>query len=99
MRVSELTPDLAKRLDLPGRPRVVLMQRIAGIAARDVIEEIDQQPVTSVNELTKSWPALDPDSTPRVFHVPPIALPHSFGATALGGSGARKWRERIRIPL
>jgi serine protease Do len=70
MRVSELTPDLAKRLDLPTGVRGVVVDAadLAELQRGDVIEEIDQQPVTSVNEFNKIVAGLDPDST-HVFSM------------------------------
>ena len=55
----------------------------------DVIEEIDQQPVTSVNEIQQSRGRARPRQHPRVFHVPPSRSLIHCGATALGESGAR----------
>src|SRR5438034_8038175 len=49
IRVSELTADLAKRLDLPTGVRGVVVDTadLPELQRGDVIEEIDQQPVTS----------------------------------------------------
>ena len=70
MRVSELTPDLAKRLDLPTGVHGVIVDAadFPELQRGDVIEEIDQQPVTSVNEFNKVVAGLDPDST-HVFSM------------------------------
>jgi len=70
MRVSELTPDLAKRLDLPTGVHGVVVDAadFPELQRGDVIEEIDQQPVTSVNEFNKIVAGLDPDST-HVFSM------------------------------
>ena len=70
MRVSELTPDLAKRLDLPTGVHGVVVDAadLPELQRGDVIEEIDQQPVTSVNEFNKVVAGLDPDST-HVFSM------------------------------
>ena len=70
MRVSELTPDLAKRLDLPTGVHGVVVDAadFPELQRGDVIEEIDQQPVTSVNEFNKVVAGLDPDST-HVFSM------------------------------
>jgi serine protease Do len=70
IRVSELTADLAKRLDLPTGVRGVVVDAadLPELQRGDVIEEIDQQPVTSVNEFNKLITGLDPDST-HVFSV------------------------------
>jgi serine protease Do len=65
--VSELTPDVVRRLDLPNRIRGVLVTKIDGEAgelrAGDVIEEVNQQPVTSVAEYKKAVASLDPNGT------------------------------------
>jgi serine protease Do len=70
MRVSELTPDLAKRLDLPTGVHGVVVDAadLPELQRGDVIEEIDQQPVTSANEFNKIVAGLDPDST-HVFSM------------------------------
>jgi serine protease Do len=70
MRVSELTPELAKRLDLPAGVRGVVVDAadFSELQRGDVIEEIDQQAVTSVNEFNKIVAGLDPDST-HVFSM------------------------------
>ena len=65
----------------------------------DVIEEIDQQPVTSVNEFNKVVAGPRPRQHPRVFHVPPSRSLIHCGATALGGKRRAQWRGRVRIPL
>ncbi len=62
-----MTPDVMKRLDLPNRIRGVLVSKVNGEAgelrAGDVIEEINQQPVTSVSEYKKVVASLDPNGT------------------------------------
>jgi serine protease Do len=70
IRVSELTADLARRLDLPAGVRGVVVDAAdtPELQRGDVIEEIDQQPVTSVNEFNKLIAGLDPDST-HVFSM------------------------------
>ena len=70
IRVSELTPDLARRLDLPTGVRGVVVDAadLPELQRGDVIEEIDQQPVTSVNEFNKLIATLDPNST-HVFSM------------------------------
>jgi serine protease Do len=70
IRASELTADLAKRLDLPTGVRGVVVDAadLPELQRGDVIEAIDQQPVTSVNEFNKLVTGLDPDST-HVFSV------------------------------
>src|SRR4026209_1290175 len=70
MRVRELTPELAKRLDRPTGVHGVVVDAadFPELQRGDVIEEIDQQPVTSVNEFNKVVAGLDPDST-HVFSM------------------------------
>jgi serine protease Do len=70
IRVSELTADLARGLDLPTGVRGVVVDAadLPELQRGDVIEEIDQQPVTSVNEFNKLIASLDPDST-HVFSM------------------------------
>src|SRR6184192_2654169 len=70
IRVSELTADLAKRLDLPTGVRGVVVDTadLPELQRGDVIEEIDQQPATSVTEFNKLVASLDPDST-HVFSM------------------------------
>jgi serine protease Do len=70
IRISELTADLARRLDLPTGVRGVVVDAadLAELQRGDVIEEIDQQPVTSVSEFNQLVAGLDPDST-HVFSV------------------------------
>jgi serine protease Do len=67
VEVTELTPDVVRRLDLPNRIRGVLVTKIDGevgeLRAGDVIEEVNQQPVTSVAEYKKAVAALDPNGT------------------------------------
>ena len=67
VEVTELTPEMMKRLDLPNRIRGVLVVKVNGEAgelrAGDVIEEINQQPVTTVAEYRKVVASLDPNST------------------------------------
>jgi len=70
IRVSELTADLARRLDLPTGVRGVVVDAadLPELQRGDVIEEIDQQPVTSVNEFNKLIAGLDSGST-HVFSM------------------------------
>ncbi|HJT80518.1 MAG TPA: Do family serine endopeptidase [Chthoniobacterales bacterium] len=72
--VGELTPDLARQLDLPNGVRGVVITDIdpnAGIAELqkgDVIEEVAQQPISSVEEYNKIVSSLDPNQ-PQVMSV------------------------------
>src|SRR6476469_9038001 len=65
--VGEVTPEVMKRLDLPNRIRGVVVTKINGDAgelqAGDVIEEINQQPISSVSEYKKIVASLDPNGT------------------------------------
>jgi serine protease Do len=67
VEVSEVTPDVLKRLDLPNRIRGVLVTKVDGevgeLRAGDVIEEVNQQPVNSVSEFKKVVASLDPNGT------------------------------------
>jgi serine protease Do len=74
IRVEQLTPETARRLDLPGNVQGVLVagvdpdSGVAELQKGDVIEEINQQPVTSVADYNKIAAALDP-SQPQVLSV------------------------------
>jgi serine protease Do len=70
VRVGELTPELAKQLDLPSGVRgvVVLAAETPDLQRGDVIEEIDQQPVTSLAEFNKISGNLSNDN-PHVVSV------------------------------
>jgi serine protease Do len=67
VQVGELTQDVARRLDLPNSVRGVLVTKINGevgeLRTGDVIEQINQQAVTSVSEYKKMAAALDPNGT------------------------------------
>jgi len=66
IHVSDLTPDMARQLDLPNNARGVVVTNVepdsgaAELQKGDVIEEINQQPVTSVSDYNKIVAALDP---------------------------------------
>jgi len=74
IQVDELTPEMARQLDLPGNVRGVVVGNVdpdSGVAELqkgDVIEEINQQPVTSVADYNKIAGSLDP-SQPQVLSV------------------------------
>jgi serine protease Do len=74
IRVGELTPEMARQLDLPANAQGVLVagvdpdSGVAELQKGDVIEEINQQPVTSVADYNKIAAALDP-SQPQVLSV------------------------------
>jgi serine protease Do len=65
IRVGELTPELARQLDLPGGVRGVVVTAADSpeLQRGDVIEEVDQQPVTSVQEFNRVLSALDGEAT------------------------------------
>jgi serine protease Do len=67
VEVAEVNADVMKRLDLPNRIRGVLVTKVDGEAgelrAGDVIEEVNQQAVTSVAEFKKVVASLDPNGT------------------------------------
>jgi serine protease Do len=66
IQVSDLTPELARKLDLPNGVHGVVVTDIdpasgmADLQKGDVIEEINQQPVTSVSDYQKIVGSLDP---------------------------------------
>jgi len=72
--VDELTPEIARQLDLPPNVQGVLVTEVdpdSGVAELqkgDVIEQIDQQPVTSVSDYKKIAGSLDPNQ-PQVLSV------------------------------
>jgi serine protease Do len=74
IHVEELTPEMARQLDLPGNVQGVLVtgvdpdSGVAELQKGDVIEEINQQPVTSVSDYNKIAAALEP-SQPQVLSV------------------------------
>jgi len=74
IRVQDLTPETARQLDLPANVQGVLVSGVdpdSGVAELqkgDVIEQINQQPVTSVADYNKIAAALDP-SQPQVLSV------------------------------
>src|SRR6266487_2414606 len=74
LQVGDLTPEVARQLDLPSNVRGVLVTSVdpdsgaAELQKGDVIEEINQQPVTSVLDYNKIAASLDP-SQPQVLSV------------------------------
>jgi serine protease Do len=74
IHVQELTPEMARQLDLPNNVRGVLVTAVdpdsgvADLRKGDVIEEINQQPVTSVADYNKIAASIDPNQ-PQVLSV------------------------------
>jgi serine protease Do len=74
IRVSDLTPDMARQLDLPNNARGVVVTSVdpdsgaAELQKGDVIEEINQQPVASVSDYDKIVASLNP-AQPQVLSV------------------------------
>jgi serine protease Do len=74
IHVDELTPEMARQLDLPNNARGVVVTSVdpdSGVAELqkgDAIEEINQQPVTSVSDYNKIAASLDP-SQPQILSV------------------------------
>jgi serine protease Do len=74
IHVGELTPDLARRLDLPNGVHGVVVtdvdqnSGVADLQKGDVIEQVNQQPVSSVADYNKIVSSLDP-SQPQVLSV------------------------------
>jgi serine protease Do len=67
IEVGELTQDMARRLDLPRSVRGVMVTKVnddeSELRTGDVIEEVNQQSVTSVAEYKKVVGSLDPSET------------------------------------
>ena len=74
IQVGELTPEKVRQLDLPPNAQGVLVtgvdpdSGVAELQKGDVIEEINQQQVTSVSDYNKIAGSLDP-SQPQVLSV------------------------------
>src|SRR6201982_134725 len=74
IHVDELTPERARQLDLPPNVQGVLVtdvdpdSGVAELQKGDVIEEINQQPVTSVSDYKKTADCADP-TQPQVLSV------------------------------
>ena len=74
IHVGELTPEMARQLDLPRNVKGVLVTDVdpdsgmAELQKGDVIEEINQQPVTSVSDFKKIAGSLDPNQ-PQVLSL------------------------------
>ena len=72
--VNELTPEMVRQLDLPNNVHGVVVTGVdadngtADLQRGDVIEEINQQPVTSVSDYKKIAASLDPRQ-PQVLSV------------------------------
>lgn len=67
VQVTTLTPELAQRLDLPPGVRGVVVTDVGDPSGElrkgDVIEEVNQQPVTSVADYRQVVGSLDPNGT------------------------------------
>ena len=74
IHVEDLTPEMARQLDLPNNVQGVLVTSVdpdsgaAELQKGDVIEEINQQPVASISDYNKMVASLDP-SQPQVLSV------------------------------
>jgi len=74
IHVDELTPERARQLDLPPNVQGVLVTDVdpdsglAELQKGDVIEEINQQPVTSVSDYNKIAGSLEPNQ-PQVLSL------------------------------
>src|SRR5215467_12283024 len=74
IHVDELTPERARQLDLPPNVQGVLVTDVdpdsgmAELQKGDVIEEVNQQPVTSVSDYKKIGDSLNPNR-PQVLSV------------------------------
>ncbi len=67
IEVGELNQDMARRLDLPSTVRGVIVTKVdddeGDLRTGDVIEEVNQQPVTSVAEYKRVIGSIDPNDT------------------------------------
>jgi serine protease Do len=67
LEVGELTPALLQQLNLPNNARGVVINKAPSDSGElqkgDVIEEIDQRPVRSVDDFKKAVNGLDPNQT------------------------------------
>jgi serine protease Do len=74
IHVEDLTPEMARQLDLPNNVQGVLVTSVdpdsgaAELQKGDVIEEINQQPVASISDYNKMVASLD-RSQPQVLSV------------------------------
>jgi len=74
IHVEDLTPEMARQLDLPSNVQGVVVTSVdpdsgaAELQKGDVIEEINQQPVRSISDYNKMVASLDP-SQPQVLSV------------------------------
>jgi len=74
IHIDELTPQMARQLDLPNNVQGVVVTSVdpdSGVAELqkgDVIEEVNQQPITSVSDYNKIAASIDP-SQPQVLSV------------------------------
>jgi serine protease Do len=74
IQVGELTPALARQLDLPNAVHGVVVTNVdpssgsADLQKGDVIEEVNQQPVNSVADYNKIVSSLDP-AQPQILSV------------------------------
>ena len=74
IHVGDLTPEMARQLDLPNNVRGVVVTNVdpdSGVAELqkgDVIEEINQQPIASVSDYNKIAASLD-SSQPQILSV------------------------------
>src|SRR5213083_1240265 len=74
IHVADLSPEMARQLDLPSNVQGVVVTSVdpdsgaAELQKGDVIEEIKQQPITSVSDYNKIAASLDP-SQPQVLSV------------------------------
>jgi serine protease Do len=67
IEVGELTPEMARRLDLPNSVTGVIVTRVGSdenqLRTGDVIEEVNQRSVTSVADYKRVVSSLDPNET------------------------------------
>jgi serine protease Do len=67
IEVAELTPELARRLDVPNTVHGVVITKTEDnsndLRTGDVIEEVNQQPITSLADYKKIASATNPNQT------------------------------------
>jgi serine protease Do len=74
IEVRELTPDLAQHLGVPQAVRGVVISKVGSdippgqLQPGDVIEAINQEPVTSVQDYNQAIQSVDPNQ-PQVLSI------------------------------
>ena len=101
IHVDELTPEMARQLDLPPNVQGVLVTDVdpdsgmAELQKGDVIEEINQQPVTSVVRLQQDRRSARPEPAASFISLSPSGAVVPGFATAIVGRDAALRRSDI----